>query len=106
MSRCPIAFANYNDYMSNPEKTTALFTANQERLSDSEQKELKDAFSIAQQNGSPMWQHVISFDNRWLAENGMYDPVTHSLNETKIKEAVRSSMDALLQKENTLGIFI
>lgn len=98
-----VAFADYNDYMGNPEKTTALFTAYQERLSDSEQRNLKDAFSIAEKTGSPMWQHVISFDNRWLAENGMYDPETHSLNETKIKEAVRLSMDVLLQKENMKG---
>ena len=96
-------FAGYNDYMGNPEKTTALFTANRDSLSDTEKKELKDSFTIAQKNGSPMWQHIISFDNRWLEENGLYDSSTHTLNEIKMKEVVRASMNSLLKKEEMEG---
>lgn len=39
---------------------------------DAEKKELKRVFEKAQENDSLMWQTVISFDNRWLEENGLY----------------------------------
>ncbi|MCI9577181.1 MAG: hypothetical protein HFJ84_11235 [Clostridiales bacterium] len=99
-------FSGYNDYMGNPEKTTALFTSNQDSLSDMGKKELKDSFTTAQKNGSPMWQHIISFDNRWLEENGLYDSSTHTLNEIKMKEVVRASMNSLLKKERMEGTAI
>lgn len=97
------AFSGYNDYMGNPEKTTALFTEYQDSLTPEEKQELKRAFATAEKNKSPMWQHVISFDNRWLAQNGMYDPNTHTLDEFKLKEAVRASMRALTKAEKMDG---
>ena len=59
-------FSLYNDYMGNSEKTTGLFTENKDFLTQNEKKELKDIFKTAQENESVMWQHVISFDNRWI----------------------------------------
>ena len=61
----------YQDYMSNPEKTTGLFTEFSDLKTDAEKKELKRVFEKAQENDSLMWQTVISFDNRWLEENGL-----------------------------------
>ena len=59
----------YADYMGNPEKTTGLFTAEKNRLTEAESKEMKKRFAAAQEKGSLMWQTVISFDNSWLKEN-------------------------------------
>ena len=53
----------YQDYMGNPEKTTALFTAEKDKLTKAEKNELKEIFNKAQENESIMWQTVISFDN-------------------------------------------
>lgn len=63
----------YNDYMDNPEKTTGLFTEDKTELTYKDKKILKETFRSAQDNGSLMWQTVISFDNRWLEKYGLYD---------------------------------
>src|SRR5699024_9581575 len=59
----------------------------------------KEQFQLAQQNESPMWQDVISFDNEWLAKQGLYDEATHTVDETKIRSIVRETMQAMLQAE-------
>ena len=53
-------FNLFNDYMGNPEKSSGLFTADKDALTQDEKRELKDIFQIAQDNGSLMWQTVIS----------------------------------------------
>lgn len=93
-------YGNYMDYMGNPEKTTALFTAEKDRLTKDEKQKVKDIFEMAQQNDSLMWQTVISFDNRWLAEHGLYDLTTHTVNEAKLKECARGAMDRIIENEN------
>ena len=65
-------FNLYTDYMGNSEKTTGLFTKQKDMLSKEERDALKKGFEMAQKNGSLMWQTVISFDNWWLDENGIY----------------------------------
>lgn len=67
-------FDKYTDYMDNPEKTSSLFTANSNKLNEQEKKALKEMYKTAHDNGSVMWQDVISFDNKWLQEQGVYDP--------------------------------
>lgn len=87
----------YADYMGNPEKTTGLFTAEKNRLTEAESKEMKKRFAAAQEKGSLMWQTVISFDNSWLKENGLlHDGI---LDEKKIYEVTRKGMRKMLQKE-------
>ena len=73
----------YADYMGNPEKTTGLFTSEKNNLNPEEKKLLKEQFSKAQENGSLMWQTVLSFDNRWLAEQGIYDLKTQMVDEKR-----------------------
>lgn len=92
-------FNSYLDYMDNPEKTTELFTSDKDNLNENDKQLLKNALSIAQKNNSIMWQTVISFDNRWLAKNNVYNPVTHELDEKKIKECARGCMNTILDKE-------
>lgn len=93
-------FSLYNDYMGNSEKTTGLFTENKDFLSQNEKKELKDIFKTAQENESMMWQHVISFDNRWLLQNGLINRKYDCVNERKLKEITRIAMQQLQKSEN------
>lgn len=90
----------FNDYMGNPQKTSGLFTDGKSELTKKEISKLKERFSTAQENQSLMWQTVISFDNRWLEEQGMYDSKTGTLNERKLKEISNIAINKMLQKEN------
>lgn len=92
-------YSLYNNYMENPLKTTGLFTADKENLTSEEKRAVKDLFELAQANESLMWQTVISFDNRYLEENGLYDSETGILNERKLQELTRGCMRNILQKE-------
>mgnify|MGYP002504710501 FL=1 len=92
-------FNLFNDYMGNPEKSTGLFTNEKDNLTHSEKRELKDVFQTAQDNESVMWQTVISFDNRWLEQNGIYDSQKQILDEQKLKEVTRLAVNRLLKSE-------
>lgn len=89
----------YNDYMENPEKTTGLFTKDKMELGKGEKKNLKSIFQHAQDNGSLMWQTVISFDNRWLEKYGLYDARQDVVDERKIKEITSNAVERMLKKE-------
>ena len=93
------AYNLYADYMGNPEKTTGLFTSEKNNLNPEEKKLLKEQFSKAQENGSLMWQTVLSFDNRWLAEQEIYDLKTQMVDEKKIYEATRKAVSKMLKSE-------
>ncbi|QKE76043.1 hypothetical protein HPK19_24865 (plasmid) [Arthrobacter citreus] len=93
-------FDSYMDYMGNPEKTSSLFTSNTNHLDDKEKLEVKNIFQNAHDKGSIMWQDVISFDNKWLEEHGLYDSKTHVVDEEKMKDVVRLAMNEMLKKEN------
>lgn len=92
-------FNIYQDYMGNPYKTTGLFTNSSENLIQEEKAGLKDTFQAAQKNGSLMWQTVISFDNRWLKENGLWTGYLNKQNERKIQEITRKAVTEMLEKE-------
>ena len=93
----------YLAYMENPGKTTGLFTSEKDILSQKDKQTLKQAFSQAQKNNSVMWQTVLSFDNRWLEQNGLYNPLTKQVEAAKLKEYTRAAMDKLLEKEALKG---
>ena len=90
----------YQDYMGNPEKTTGLFTAEKNDLAYTEKEELKELFQTAQDNDSLMWQTVISFDNRFLAENGLYQEEDQILDEDALKNMVRNAVGKMLKAED------
>ncbi|HAB8811063.1 TPA_asm: hypothetical protein GYS95_12490 [Listeria monocytogenes] len=92
-------FDGYHAYMENPEKSSGLFTADKNNLTSMERKKLKETFQLAQKNDSIMWQDVISFDNQFLKEEGIYNPVTGYLNEVAMQESIRVGMKATLQAE-------
>ena len=89
-------YSAYNDYMDNPEKSGALFTADLDFLGEQQNRALKRSFRLAQKRGSLMWQNVISFDNRFLQKHGAYDPKTKWLDEAKMRELTRAAMAELL----------
>lgn len=93
-------FSLYNDYMDNPEKMGALFTEQQDSLSKEQKQKIKELFKKAFDNDSIMWQTVISFDNRYLAKMGVYDPVTKTLDENKMRECTRAMMKTMLDQED------
>lgn len=92
-------FSLYNDYMSNPEKSSGLFTADHNNLNHNEVSVLKQAFQRAYDNDSIMWQTVISFDNRFLAKQGVYNPVNGKVDEQKLRECTRNMMRDALKRE-------
>lgn len=92
-------FSLYNDYMADSEKTYGLFTADKDILSNEEKENLKKVFEQAENNGSVMWQHVISFDNKWLEQQGIYNSSVNSVNEIKLRELTRLAMMRLESKE-------
>ncbi|MED1270199.1 MobP2 family relaxase [Bacillus mycoides] len=95
----PKMFETYQEYMGNPEKTSALFTENANRLTEGEKKALKEMFKTAHENGSIMWQDVISFHNPWLEEQGIYDEKTKTLDEKKLMDVTRLAMKEMQKRE-------
>uniref|UniRef100_UPI001CA35342 MobP2 family relaxase n=1 Tax=Serratia marcescens TaxID=615 RepID=UPI001CA35342 len=93
-------FSLYNNYMENPEKSSGLFTSDKDKLTQDEIKSTKEIFNTAQAKGSLMWQPIISFDNDYLEENGLYDRNNSFLNEDKIRELTRGTVNNILKGEN------
>ena len=96
----PDEYNVYQDYMGNPYKTTGLFAQDKSRLSEKEKQELKEQFSMAQDNKSLMWQTVISFDNEWLRKQGLWNGYLSTQNEQKLQGIIRKSVNEMLEKEN------
>ncbi|MFK3957909.1 MobP2 family relaxase [Pseudalkalibacillus hwajinpoensis] len=92
-------FNLYNDYMDDPDKTSALFTQQSDHLSMEGKSGIKSLFRHAQENNSIMWQDVITFDNEWLRQQGVYDDQSHTLDEDRLKQVTRKSMQTMLEKE-------
>lgn len=99
-------FKLYQDYMDDDNKTTSLFTDKENSLSKVGKSKLKDLFQQAQENKSIMWQDVISFDNDWLAEQGIYNHKDKTLDEDKIKEATRRAMEEMAKRENMMNTLV
>ena len=103
-------FDTYMDYMDNDAKTimeegkrieqmSALFTKDKDILTKEEKADLKEIFKTAQKNGSNMWQTVISFDNAYLEEIGIYNSADDTLNEKILRQAARRAIGDMLKNE-------
>ncbi|MFS6086663.1 MobP2 family relaxase [Streptococcus agalactiae] len=99
-------FKEYIDYMNRSyatenqsEEITAVFTQEADYLQKRRLNDLKSKLESAYQNGSLLWQGVISFDNAFLAEQGLYDVETGQVDQKAIKAAMRDMMPTLIQKE-------
>ena len=93
-------YHSYINYMGDEEKQGSLFTSDIDELNSKQKRELKKIFHLAQQNGSPLWQDVISFDNQWLQKQALYDSKTGALDEEKIRNVVREAIKEMLKAEN------
>lgn len=92
-------FHSYVNYMGDEKKEGSLFTEDIDELNFKQKSEIKNLFSIAQNNGSPMWQDVISFDNQWLEKQGLYNTKTKELDEIKMRNVVRLAVKEMLKAE-------
>lgn len=86
-----------------PKKTSALFTKEQDRCSKETLEKIKSQFELAQESGSPMWQTVISFDNRFLSKHNLYCKKTNTVDELHIRRVTRTAMEELLKRESMEG---
>src|SRR5699024_7170787 len=85
-------FYNFMEYMDDDEIEGEFFTSSKDKLEDKEKQTVKEQLQLAQKNESPMWQDVISFENEWLAKQGIDHPETHTVDETKMRSVVRETM--------------
>lgn len=83
----------------------ALFTNEKDELTLEEKAELKNRFNAAQEKGSVMWNDVISFDNEWLKEHGIYSGKSKLVDTQKIRRAVRESTNEMMKLENISGLW-
>ncbi len=95
-------FYQYMDYMGDENKQGALFTCTEDFVNVEQKSSLKDLFQQAQENGSPLWQDVISFDNSFLQKYGLMDEKSGQVNEVKMKNVVRAAVDEMLKAENMM----
>ena len=99
-------FREYIDYMNRSyatekqsEDLTAVFTQEADYLQKRRLTDLKNKLESAYENGSLLWQGVISFDNVFLAKQGLYDVATGQVDQKAIKAVMRDMMPTLIQKE-------
>ncbi len=92
--------SNYLDYMDNPQKAISLFTENKDEITPEHKELIKNCFITAQENGSLLWKSVLTFDNEFLSEYGLYDLQTKKLDNKKIMEYTRGCMSSMLKNEN------
>lgn len=96
-------FETYHDYMGDEMKSSGLFTREDDRLDDEKRRAVRDIFKHAQENGSILWQDVISFDNTWLRETGvLHDDL---VDEKRLIQATRNAVEAMLQKEKMVHTY-
>ncbi|EUJ42869.1 MobP2 family relaxase [Listeria riparia] len=95
-----LSFDRYQQYMHNPSKSSGLFSSGYGYLDKKGKGQYREWFKEAQENKSPMWQDVYSFDNQDLIEWGIYNPTTKSLNEAIIMDATRVAMDEKIKLMN------
>lgn len=94
-------YYSYMDYMGDDTKQGLLFTQDRDCISPEEKNKLQQQFEMAQQNGSPMWQDVISFDNSFLQKYGVLDEAGN-VNEVKLRAVVRDAVNVMLEDEQML----
>ncbi|MDU6443333.1 MobP2 family relaxase [Streptococcus sp.] len=99
-------FQEYIDYMNRSYATekqsdemTAIFTQDANYLQREKVTTLKEKLEQAHKNGSLLWQGVISFDNDFLAAQGLYDQATGRVDQQAIKTVMRDVIPKMIDKE-------
>ncbi|WP_332059271.1 MobP2 family relaxase [Streptococcus canis] len=101
-----LSFKDYIDYMNRSyatenqsEEMTAIFTQETNYLEQEKVAQLKEKLQEAYRNESLLWQGVISFDNTFLAEQGLYNLETHQVDQTTLKQVMRETIPQLIKAE-------
>lgn len=100
-------FRQYIDYMNRDYATkskvkdgiTAAFDKTEDHLTTDNVELYKDQLKIAYNNQSLLWQVVISFDNEFLASQGLFDKESEKVDQKTIKSVIRDNMPKLLKAE-------
>ena len=99
-------YVGYIDYMkrnyatkNDSKKFTGIFTDKTLNASTEEAKHLKDMLVEAKENKSLLWRGVISFDNDFLARNGVYIPKSKEVDQEMIKKVVQKAMVNVIKRE-------
>lgn len=91
-------YSGYMDYMKNDEKSDGLFTASIDHLSEINVRRIKDQFNDSQKKGCPLYRGIISFDNEFLKDLGLFGSGSPDL--YKIKEVSRAALLNLIEKSH------
>lgn len=99
-------YVGYIDYMKRSYATkedsaekTGIFTSNTLNADIEETKNIKNMLQKARSNNSILWRGVISFDNDFLAQNGLYNPKTKKVDQVGIKKAIQKAMPNVISRE-------
>lgn len=92
-------YFEYMDYMEDGKKNGQLFDGYEDHISAERKKDLVKQYHEAEEAGSPLWKDVISFNNEWLEEQGLYNSKTHWMNEDSMKRIVRGAVKNMVEKE-------
>ena len=99
-------YVGYIDYMkrnyatkNDSKEFTGIFTDKTLNASTEEAEHLKDMLVEAKENKSLLWRGVISFDNDFLARNGVYIPKSKEVDQEMIKKVVRKAMVNVIKRE-------
>ncbi len=76
-----------------------VWTNDKDKMTLGDRKEFQDKMDAAKKHGSMLWTDVVSFDNRWLERQGLYNPETGELKSDALREASRKMLDVLGKRE-------
>lgn len=82
-----------------------VFTNDLDEVTGKDMRDIRKKVKQAQENESVLWQDVISFDNKYLEEIGLYNPKTERLDVEKLIKPSRKMMNKLLEKEKLQDVF-
>ncbi|MCT6888055.1 MAG: relaxase MobL [Lactobacillus sp.] len=84
---------------------SGYWTVEQETVQLQDLGKIRNKMRLAEKNGSVLWQDVVSFDNDFLIDEGIYDPKTNYLDEAKLHEASKNMMTTLEKNEKLYNPF-
>lgn len=103
--KLPGHYSNYIDYMNDRKKGAFGFDDSNDKLDDIKTKEKGRIFDEARKNNRILWQDVYSFDNKFLEEEGLYNPKTSELDTKTLIHSARESMKQF-KKDNRINSLI
>ncbi|MBU5610972.1 MULTISPECIES: MobP2 family relaxase [Aerococcus] len=79
---------------------SGVFSDKLDQMTMKDKREFSKVLTEAQEKGSVMWEDVISFDNTYLEENGLYNSTTGELDEDRLQKATRKMMKKFAKLED------